>query len=141
MEVGPLRLVPGGNGELKEVEGGWNEYTNMIFSASCQRAFVYSKGLTSLSLCFRSVDQPVGTGYSYMSTNEYVHELPEVRLRRVGSPQVSLRKLTVHLSQTGVATRYRVPRAVLRCLPRVCKTRRKLSLSVSLFLSRSVDHC
>lgn len=32
MEVGPLRLVPGGKGQLKEVEGAWNEYTNMIFS-------------------------------------------------------------------------------------------------------------
>lgn len=32
MEAGPLRLVPGGKGELKEVEGGWNEYANVIFS-------------------------------------------------------------------------------------------------------------
>ncbi|KAK4704204.1 carboxypeptidase D, partial [Phenoliferia sp. Uapishka_3] len=52
MEVGPLRLVPGGNGELKEVEGAWNEYTNIIF-----------------------IDQPVGTGYSYTETNGFVHEL------------------------------------------------------------------
>ncbi|GAA5961249.1 hypothetical protein JCM3765_002884 [Sporobolomyces pararoseus] len=54
MEVGPLRLVPGGQGQLKEVEGAWNEYANVIF-----------------------IDQPVGTGYSYMATNSYVHELPE----------------------------------------------------------------
>ncbi|KAM0793726.1 hypothetical protein ACM66B_001150 [Microbotryomycetes sp. NB124-2] len=54
MEVGPLRLEPGGNGKLKEVEGAWNEYANIIF-----------------------IDQPVGTGYSYAATNEYVHELPE----------------------------------------------------------------
>lgn len=32
MEVGPLRLVPGGKGQLKEVEGAWNEYANIIFS-------------------------------------------------------------------------------------------------------------
>lgn len=32
MEVGPLRLVPGGKGQLKEVEGAWNEYANMVFS-------------------------------------------------------------------------------------------------------------
>lgn len=32
MEVGPLRLVPGGNGKLKEVDGAWNEYANVIFS-------------------------------------------------------------------------------------------------------------
>ncbi|GAA5899241.1 S10 family peptidase [Sporobolomyces salmoneus] len=54
MEVGPLRLVPGGQSELQEVEGAWNEYANVIF-----------------------IDQPVGTGYSYMATNSYVHELPE----------------------------------------------------------------
>ncbi|KAK4050424.1 Cell death protease [Microbotryomycetes sp. JL201] len=54
MEVGPLRLEPGGNGQLKEVDGAWNEYANIIF-----------------------IDQPVGTGYSYAATNQYVHELPE----------------------------------------------------------------
>lgn len=39
MEVGPLRLVPGGDGKLKEVEGAWNEYTNILFrkSPSCPR--------------------------------------------------------------------------------------------------------
>lgn len=25
------------------------------------------------------VDQPVGTGFSYVNTNAYLHELPEVR--------------------------------------------------------------
>lgn len=55
MEVGPLRLVPGGNGQLREVEGAWNEYTNLLF-----------------------IDQPAGTGYSYVNTNHYLHELPEM---------------------------------------------------------------
>lgn len=32
MEVGPIRLVPGGDGQLKEVEGAWNEYANVLFS-------------------------------------------------------------------------------------------------------------
>ncbi|GAA5861536.1 hypothetical protein JCM1840_005403 [Sporobolomyces johnsonii] len=54
MEIGPFRLVRGGNGELTEVDGAWNEYANVIF-----------------------IDQPVGTGYAYMATNSYVHELPE----------------------------------------------------------------
>ncbi|KAI5481486.1 hypothetical protein MNV49_004243 [Pseudohyphozyma bogoriensis] len=54
MEIGPLRLVPGSGGELKEVEGAWNEYANIVF-----------------------IDQPIGTGYSYGSTNAFVHELPE----------------------------------------------------------------
>ena len=34
MEVGPLRLVPGGDGKLIEVEGAWNEYTNILFRQS-----------------------------------------------------------------------------------------------------------
>ncbi|GAA5845127.1 hypothetical protein JCM11251_008003 [Rhodosporidiobolus azoricus] len=54
MEIGPFRLVPNSGGELVEAEGAWNEYANVIF-----------------------IDQPVGTGYSYMATNSYVHELPE----------------------------------------------------------------
>ncbi|GAA5912118.1 hypothetical protein JCM6882_003058 [Rhodosporidiobolus microsporus] len=54
MEVGPFRLVPNSGGELVEAEGAWNEYANVIF-----------------------IDQPVGTGYSYMATNAYTHELPE----------------------------------------------------------------
>ncbi|GAA5981126.1 hypothetical protein JCM11641_003121 [Rhodosporidiobolus odoratus] len=54
MEIGPFRLVPNSGGELVEAKGAWNEYANVIF-----------------------VDQPVGTGYSYMATNSYVHDLPE----------------------------------------------------------------
>ncbi|GAA6047466.1 hypothetical protein JCM3770_005761, partial [Rhodotorula araucariae] len=54
MEIGPFRLVPNGDGKLIEAEGAWNEYANVIF-----------------------IDQPVGTGYSYMATDSYVHELPE----------------------------------------------------------------
>ncbi|KPV77963.1 uncharacterized protein RHOBADRAFT_50486 [Rhodotorula graminis WP1] len=55
MEVGPFRLVPNGDGKLVEAEGAWNEYANVIF-----------------------IDQPVGTGYAYMATGSYVHELKEV---------------------------------------------------------------
>jgi hypothetical protein len=33
MEIGPFRLVANGGGELVEVEGAWNEYANVIFSA------------------------------------------------------------------------------------------------------------
>lgn len=34
MEVGPLRLEPGSGGTLREVEGAWNEYANILFSQS-----------------------------------------------------------------------------------------------------------
>ncbi|KAI5123390.1 hypothetical protein M0805_006098 [Coniferiporia weirii] len=52
METGPFRVD--GKGGLKTMEGGWEEYTNMVF-----------------------VDQPAGTGYSYTSTDRFVHELSD----------------------------------------------------------------
>jgi len=52
MEIGPWRVD--GKGGLKAVEGGWEEYTHMVY-----------------------VDQPAGTGFSYTSTNHYVHSLPQ----------------------------------------------------------------
>lgn len=32
MELGPFRLEPGGNGKLRQLEGAWNEYANVLFS-------------------------------------------------------------------------------------------------------------
>ncbi|KAF8138839.1 alpha beta-hydrolase [Boletus edulis] len=52
MEMGPWKID--GQGGLKTVEGGWEEYTTMVY-----------------------VDQPAGTGLSYTSTNHYVHTLEE----------------------------------------------------------------
>ncbi|KAG9317776.1 alpha beta-hydrolase [Chiua virens] len=52
MEVGPWKVD--GHGGLKTVEGGWEEYTTMVY-----------------------IDQPAGTGLSYTSTNHYVHTLNE----------------------------------------------------------------
>ncbi|KAG5634532.1 hypothetical protein H0H81_001640 [Sphagnurus paluster] len=52
MEVGPWRMD--GKGGFKVVEGGWEEYTTMVY-----------------------VDQPAGTGFSYTSTDRYVHTLNE----------------------------------------------------------------
>ncbi len=59
MEVGPFRTVPAsqtesGQTELKLVEGGWEEYATMVF-----------------------IDQPPGTGFSYVPTNGFLHELDE----------------------------------------------------------------
>lgn len=39
---------------------------------------LFFTSLTHLSSRSSTVDQPVGTGYSYVATNAYVHELPEV---------------------------------------------------------------
>ncbi|CAG7848349.1 Pheromone-processing carboxypeptidase KEX1; AltName: Full=Carboxypeptidase D; Flags: Precursor [Serendipita indica DSM 11827] len=52
MEVGPWRMDS--TGELREIEGGWEEYANIVY-----------------------VDQPVGTGFSYGSTDRYATELTE----------------------------------------------------------------
>ncbi|PNS19534.1 Pheromone-processing carboxypeptidase KEX1 [Sphaceloma murrayae] len=57
MEVGPYR-VNGDKLELKE--GSWDEYANLLF-----------------------VDQPVGTGFSYVDTDSYLHELDAVASQMV----------------------------------------------------------
>ncbi|KAI9697004.1 MAG: Cell death protease [Candelina mexicana] len=53
MEIGPYRVKDGGN--LEYNEGSWDEFANVLF-----------------------VDQPVGTGFSYVDTNSYLHELNEM---------------------------------------------------------------
>jgi carboxypeptidase D len=53
MEVGPYRVRKGG--KLEAIDGAWNEFANLLF-----------------------VDNPVGTGFSYVDTNAYVHELQDM---------------------------------------------------------------
>lgn len=53
MELGPYRVKPDGN--LEYNDGSWDEFANVLF-----------------------VDNPVGTGFSYVDTNEYIHELQEM---------------------------------------------------------------
>lgn len=50
MEIGPYRVQKDGN--LVENPGSWHEFANLLF-----------------------VDNPVGTGYSFVDTNAYIHEL------------------------------------------------------------------
>lgn len=51
MEVGPYRA----DGEnLRLQNGSWDEYANLLF-----------------------VDQPVGTGFSYVDTDSYLHDLDD----------------------------------------------------------------
>ncbi|KAK6358828.1 Cell death protease [Orbilia brochopaga] len=52
MEVGPYRVK---DGKLLYNEGSWHEFANLLF-----------------------VDNPVGTGFSYVNGNGYLHELPEM---------------------------------------------------------------
>jgi carboxypeptidase D len=65
MEIGPFR-VRGEN--LVENEGSWHEFANLLFGWWYWIAWLMI------------VDQPVGTGYSYVDTNSYLHELPEVHV-------------------------------------------------------------
>ncbi|KAI8624856.1 alpha/beta-hydrolase [Xylariaceae sp. FL1651] len=53
MEIGPYRLKDADN--LQYNNGSWHEFANLLF-----------------------VDNPVGTGFSYVDTNSYVHELDEM---------------------------------------------------------------
>lgn len=50
MEIGPYRVKQ--DMTLEVNNGSWSEYGNLLF-----------------------VDNPVGTGFSYVNTNNYVHEL------------------------------------------------------------------
>jgi carboxypeptidase D len=53
MEIGPYRVREGG--KLEQVDGAWNEFATLLF-----------------------VDNPVGTGFSYVDSDSYLHELTEM---------------------------------------------------------------
>lgn len=53
MEIGPYRVKP--DGTLEYNDGSWDEFANILF-----------------------VDNPVGTGFSYVDTDSYVHELNDM---------------------------------------------------------------
>lgn len=53
MEIGPYRVAR--DGQLTYNNGSWDEFANLLF-----------------------VDQPVGTGFSYVNTDSYLHELDQM---------------------------------------------------------------
>jgi carboxypeptidase D len=53
MEIGPYRVQK--DGTLKYSEGSWDEFANLLF-----------------------VDNPVGTGFSYVDTNSYITDLEDM---------------------------------------------------------------
>lgn len=53
MEIGPYRLKD--ELSLRYSDGSWDEFANILF-----------------------VDNPVGTGFSYVDTDSYVHELKDM---------------------------------------------------------------
>ncbi|KAK4996389.1 Cell death protease, partial [Elasticomyces elasticus] len=54
MEIGPYRVNEGGE-TLRYNDGSWDEFANVMF-----------------------VDNPVGTGFSYVDTDSYLHELKDM---------------------------------------------------------------
>ncbi|KAF5321764.1 hypothetical protein D9619_000585 [Psilocybe cf. subviscida] len=56
MEVGPWRWDTKTDHDFFVKEGGWEEYTTVVF-----------------------IDQPAGTGFSYTSTDKYVHTIEEAQ--------------------------------------------------------------
>ncbi|CAD6450741.1 745fc3bc-b7d5-4a86-b27c-f0149ebad060 [Sclerotinia trifoliorum] len=56
MEIGPYRVKDGSNGpKLEYNPGSWDEFANVMF-----------------------VDNPVGTGFSFVDSDSYIHDLPEM---------------------------------------------------------------
>lgn len=55
MEVGPFRVKDSSKPSLEYNQGSWSEFANVMF-----------------------VDNPVGTGYSYVDGDSYLHEMPEM---------------------------------------------------------------
>lgn len=53
MEIGPYRMAD--DSHLKYNDGSWDEFANLLF-----------------------VDNPVGTGFSFVDTDSYLHELTEM---------------------------------------------------------------
>lgn len=53
MEIGPYRV--GKDGNLRYNNGSWDEFANLLF-----------------------VDNPVGTGFSYVNTDSYLRELDQM---------------------------------------------------------------
>lgn len=53
MEIGPFRMKD--DHTLQENSGSWHEFANLLF-----------------------VDQPVGTGFSYVNSNAFLKELDQV---------------------------------------------------------------
>ena len=53
MEIGPYRVNE--DGTLRLIDGAWTEFANVLF-----------------------IDNPVGTGFSYVDTDSYVKELGDM---------------------------------------------------------------
>jgi len=55
MEIGPYRVKDANGPKLEYNDGSWDEFANIMF-----------------------VDNPVGTGFSFVNSDSYVQELPDM---------------------------------------------------------------
>lgn len=74
LESGPFRID--GKGGIKHIDGGWEEYATIVFGR-----YQICRLLLTFTFFFQPVDQPVGTGLSFSSTNDFLHELNDVCFR------------------------------------------------------------
>ena len=90
MEVGPYRVRDGGH--LEYNNGSWDEFANLMF-----------------------VDQPVGTGFSYVDTNSYLHELDQMAAQFTRFLEEWL-KLFPEYANDDVRLQFTIPPIPLRML-------------------------
>ena len=73
MEVGPWSWDCKSEQDFWVQPGGWEEYSTVVYGKFCtiRHSFILSH--------VNKVDQPPGTGFSYTSTDRYVHTTDVVR--------------------------------------------------------------
>ena len=109
-----------GKGGWKTIEGGWEEYTTMVYGESNDPLSSCTPHIVSYV-----VDQPAGTGYSYTSTNRFVHTLDEVCARLVYLPRLLI--APGFFSNLGISSEF------LPSLSRIQRCRcKEMSLVLSL---------
>ena len=103
MEVGPWRWDGKSEQDFWVQPGGWDEYTTVVYGK-----FSMMENISFIS-CINKVDQPAGTGFSYTSTDRYVHTTDIV-----GSSTFARRLIRPNLPLSGSATVDRISEELLR---------------------------
>lgn len=73
MEIGPWRWDGKSDHDFYVQEGGWEEFTTVVYGKPAEP--LSSKVVLTIGPI---VDQPAGTGFSYVSTDNYVHTIDVV---------------------------------------------------------------
>lgn len=73
MEIGPWRWDGKSEQEFWVKPGGWEEYATIVYGQ-----FWHMRNSFHHLWCVNKVDQPAGTGFSYASTDRYVHTIDVV---------------------------------------------------------------